>query len=75
VEPGGRIVLYTGSAIVEGRDGFRERAERMCHGAGASFDYEELDVDVFGSELSSPPYAGVERLAAVGLITVLPDAR
>jgi release factor glutamine methyltransferase len=72
VAPGGTIALYTGSAIVEGRDGFRELAEPMCRSAGASFDYAELDPDVFGSELSEPPYAGVERLAAVGLVAVLP---
>jgi release factor glutamine methyltransferase len=73
VAPGGRIALYTGTAIVGGRDGFREVAEEMCRGAGASFDYTEIDPDVFGSELTEAPYAGVERLAAVGLVTVLPD--
>lgn len=72
--PGGRIALYTGSAIVEGRDGFRELAEPMCRDAGASFDYVELDPDVFGSELTEPPYADVERLAAVGLVAVVPPA-
>ncbi len=73
VSPGGTIALYTGSAIVEGRDGFRELAEPLCRGAGASFDYAELDPDVFGSELGAPHYAGVDRLAAVGLVTVLPS--
>jgi SAM-dependent methyltransferase len=72
VAPGGQIALYTGTAIVDGRDGFRELAEAMCRGAGASFDYAELDPDVFGSELGAPPYAGVDRLAAIGLVTVLP---
>lgn len=73
VAPGGRIVLYTGTAIVEGRDGFRELAEPMCRGAGATFDYAELDPDVFGSELGEAPYAEVERIAAIGLVTVLPS--
>lgn len=73
VSPGGRIVLYTGSAIVDGRDDLRARAESLCRAAGASFDYAELDPDVFGSELRAPAYAGVERLAAVGLVTVLPS--
>jgi SAM-dependent methyltransferase len=73
VAPGGRIALYTGTAIVDGRDGFRQSAESMCRGAGASFEYDELDPDVFGSELGEAPYAGVERLAAVGLLAVLPD--
>ena len=72
VAPGGRIALYTGTAVVEGRDCFRQLAEPLCRGAGASFDYEELDPDVFGSELAEGAYAGVERLAAVGLVAVLP---
>jgi SAM-dependent methyltransferase len=74
LEPGGRIALYTGTAILDGRDGFRELAERLCRDAGASFDYAELDPDVFGGELAEAAYAGVERLAAVGLVAVLPGA-
>lgn len=70
VSPGGAIVLYTGSAIVDGRDGFRELAEPICRSAGASFDYAELDPDIFGSELAEAHYAGAERLAAVGLVAV-----
>ena len=73
VAPGGRIVLYTGTAIVDGCDGFRELAEPLCRAAGASFDYAELDPDVFGNELSEPPYADVERLAAVGLVIDVPE--
>lgn len=73
LEPGGRVVLYTGSAIVGGRDRFRELAEDLCRSAGASFDYSELDPDVFGSELCDSAYEGVERLAAVGLVAVLPQ--
>lgn len=72
VTSGGRIVLYTGSAIVEGRDRFRELAERTCRAAGATVEYAELDPDVFGGELAEAPYAGCERLAAVGLVAVLP---
>jgi release factor glutamine methyltransferase len=73
--PGGRIALYTGSAIVEGHDRFRELAEPLCRSAGASFEYEELDPDVFGNELTDPRNEGVERLAAVGLLAVLPSGR
>jgi methylase of polypeptide subunit release factors len=75
VSPGGRVVLYTGAAVVEGRDQFRDLASELCRSAGASFEYSELDPDVFGSELAAPPYAEVERLAAVGLVAVLPDRR
>jgi hypothetical protein len=73
VERGGQIVLYTGAAMVDGRDGLREQAQVMCREAGASFDYVELDPDVFGEELSQPAYAEVERIAAVGLTVTLPQ--
>lgn len=72
LEPGGRIVLYTGAAIVDGHDRFRELAEAACRDASASFEYIELDPDVFGSELGAAAYARVERLAAVGMVAVLP---
>jgi hypothetical protein len=73
VAPGGTIALYTGAAICEGQDWFRRTAEPLCREAGASFQYEELDPDVFGSELSQCFYDGVERLAAVGLLARLPE--
>jgi SAM-dependent methyltransferase len=72
VAPAGVIAIYTGAAIVDGEDWFRRSAEPMCRAAGARFHYEELDPDVFGSELTQPAYEGVERLAAVGLVAVLP---
>jgi release factor glutamine methyltransferase len=72
VEAGGRIVLYTGAAVVDGHDIFRELAEPICRNFGATFDYAELDPDVFGSDLADDSYARVERFAAVGLIAVLP---
>jgi SAM-dependent methyltransferase len=72
VAPAGVIAIYTGAAIIDGEDWFRRSAEPLCRAAGAQFHYEELDPDVFGSELSGPPYQKVERLAAVGLLAVLP---
>ncbi len=72
LEPGGRIALYTGTAIVGGQDRFRELAQKLCRDAGASFDYTELDPDVFGGELAERAYAEVERIAAVGVVAVLP---
>ena len=69
--PGGELILYTGTAIVEGKDTLRtqlaplllERAAHTVH----DFIYEELDPDVFGEELSLPSYTGVDRIAVVGL--------
>jgi hypothetical protein len=68
--PGGRLVLYTGSAIADGRDAFREEASRIVAESGCRCDYTEIDPDVFGEELETPTYQHVERIAAVSL-TVL----
>ena len=64
--PGGRLLLYTGSAIVAGRDLIRETLEAELPALGCSLNYREIDPDVFGEELEKPAYAKVERIAAVG---------
>jgi methylase of polypeptide subunit release factors len=68
LSPDGRLVVYTGAPILDGRDVLREAVEPLCREAGATFGYEELDPDVFGSELELPAYRGVERIAAVGIV-------
>lgn len=67
--PGGRLLLYTATPILEGEDPLlaellplRERAR--------VWSYEELDPDVFGEELDRPAYAAAERIAVVGLSAV-----
>lgn len=70
--PGGRLLLYTGSAIVAGRDPFREALTKAAAEHGCVLDYREIDVDVFGEELSSDAYADVERIAAVGAVVRAP---
>lgn len=66
--PGGTLLLYTGVAIVRGRDPFRQAAmERLADG-DVEWGYREVDPDVFGEELASPAYGGVDRIAAVVLI-------
>jgi methylase of polypeptide subunit release factors len=64
---GGRLVLYTGSAIVGGRDLFRERAGELLAASGRHHDYAEIDPDVFGEELDEAPHRAAERIAAVAL--------
>jgi hypothetical protein len=64
----GRLVLYTGSAIVEGRDPLRERLQAGLDPAVFTLAYRELDPDIFGSQLDAPAYADVERIAAVGAV-------
>lgn len=69
--PGGRLLLYSGSAIqVGGEDPVRAGLYRIAAAAGARLTYEELDPDIFGGMLSSRDYAGVERIAAVGAVLV-----
>ena len=63
---GGRLLLYTGTAVVGGEHVFRRSLEPVLAGA-ASVRYQELDPDVFGEELERPAYADVERLAVVGV--------
>jgi methylase of polypeptide subunit release factors len=69
--PHGVLVLYTGSAIVDGVDTFRRAVSPLLRGRALEFVYEELDPDVFGDELERSSYAEVERIAAVGLQVTL----
>jgi methylase of polypeptide subunit release factors len=68
--PGGRLLLYTGSAIVGGRDALREALEERLPALGCTVRYREIDPDIFGEELAKPAYAEVERIAAVGAVIV-----
>ena len=68
LERDGRMLLYTGVAIVEGRDELREALERRLPALGCTLSYRELDPDVFGEELEKRPYRDVERIAAVGAV-------
>lgn len=72
LKPGGTLILYTGSAVVEGEDLFKRQVLSLCREAGASHEYRELDPDVFGEELDQPGYAKVERIAAVALVATMP---
>lgn len=70
--PGGSLVLYTGSAIVDGHDHVRSAAEAVLAGSGLAWRYEELDPDVFGEELADGAYRETDRIAAVLLIVERP---
>lgn len=67
---GGRLLLYTGSAIVGGDDAFLAALRDAAADANCTLRYRELDPDVFGEELDRPVYADaeVERIAAVGAV-------
>ena len=66
--PGGRLVLYTGSAIVNGIDRFEQSLRAMLRDRNVRWDYQEIDPDVFGEELDHAPYDRADRIAVVGVI-------
>jgi methylase of polypeptide subunit release factors len=67
--PGGRLLLYTGVAIVDGAAPLLDALGRLARDADATLLHRESDPDVFGDELCRPEYAQVERIAVM-LITL-----
>jgi methylase of polypeptide subunit release factors len=65
--PAGTLTLYTGTAIVRGRDLFRESALPGLAAGDLAWTYEEVDPDVFGEELEAQAYRAADRIAAVVL--------
>lgn len=65
---GGGLLLYTGSAIVNGEDRFKAALQETL----PDFDitYREIDPDVFGEELEREDYADVDRIAVVGVVAI-----
>ncbi|MEO8653687.1 MAG: class I SAM-dependent methyltransferase [Ramlibacter sp.] len=72
--PGGRLVLYSGSAMVDGADPLHDALAPHLDEVGWSWRYREIDPDVFGEELDQPAYATAERIAAVALVVQRPDS-
>lgn len=68
LNPGGRLLLYTASAIVRGVDAFALAVIPMLRAHDCAVDYEEIDPDVFGEELERPAYRHVDRIAVVGVV-------
>lgn len=74
VAPGGTILLYTGSAIVEGHDALRAALEAHLPDLECTLTYSEIDPDIFGELLGQAPYRTVDRIAAVGAVIRRRDA-
>jgi len=70
LRPGGRLLLYTATPVIEGEHVLWPQLEPLLR--GLRHDYRELDPDVFGEELERPAYARVERIAVIGLDVVKP---
>jgi len=69
LNPGGSLLLYTGVAINDGVDVFKNRVEdylqSLPENQHLSWSYREIDPDIFGEELANPSYAETDRIAAV----------
>ena len=70
LNPGGRLLLYTASAIVDGIDRLQCALMPALQNEGCTVIYEEIDPDVFGEELERPAYRTVDRIAVVGVLAV-----
>lgn len=70
--PGGTLLLYTASAIVNGVDELRAYALARLARAGLLVSYEKLDPDIFSEELAEPAYAEADRIAAIWLKATKP---
>jgi methylase of polypeptide subunit release factors len=67
LHPGGRLFLYTGTAVVDGIDTFLEIIRPRLERRRCRYRYEEIDPDVFGEELDNAPYDRADRIAVVAL--------
>jgi methylase of polypeptide subunit release factors len=70
LRPGGQLILYTGTPILNGADPLIESLQPSLQLYASHFVYEEIDPDVFGEELDRPAYANADRIAAVGLTAI-----
>lgn len=66
--PGGALILYMGSAIIDGTDPFLASVAPILDNSSLEWNYQEIHPDVFGEELDQPAYVKVDRIAAVILI-------
>jgi methylase of polypeptide subunit release factors len=65
--PGGRLIVYSGSAITRGVDQLDNSLSQLLANSNFQFEYEEIDPDVFGEELDRRPYNRADRIAAIGV--------
>jgi len=70
--PGGRLVFYTGSPVIAGEDRLKAALIPLLTQAGLQCRYEELDVDIFGSDLKASAYGQIERIAVVAIVAGTP---
>ncbi|AGL18295.1 class I SAM-dependent methyltransferase [Actinoplanes sp. N902-109] len=65
--PGGSLVLFSGTGIIDGEDRLRAAAAGRLTGTDLRWSYREVDPDVYDEELDGDAYAHAERIAVVVL--------
>jgi release factor glutamine methyltransferase len=65
--PGGQLVLFTGSPVVDGQHPLRAALAPVLAARPCRATWEEVDPDVYGEELASELYADVDRISLVAL--------
>ncbi|MFI7602098.1 methyltransferase [Actinoplanes sp. NPDC049681] len=70
--PGGSLVLFSGTGIVDGHDPLRAAAEKRLADTDLGWSYREVDPDVYGEELDGEAYAHAERIAVIVLTATRP---
>ncbi|MGI5240801.1 methyltransferase [Dactylosporangium sp. CA-139066] len=70
--PGGSLVLFAGTGVVEGRDPLRAAVAGRLAGTGLQWTYREVDPDAYGENLEDPAYAHADRIALVVLTATRP---
>ena len=72
--PCGSLLLYTGVAMVDNQDPFRQEVCQRLEGRPLEWRYREVDPDVFGEELLGGAYTRCDRIAAVVLEVTRPGS-
>jgi methylase of polypeptide subunit release factors len=70
LSPGGRLILYSGTPMIDGVDPLFESLEAVLKLYASQFSYEEIDPDLFGEELDRHVYSNADRIAAIGLTAI-----
>jgi precorrin-6B methylase 2 len=68
LDRGGRLMLFTGTPIVDGKDIFAGMIEDLIDRKVWSVSYAEVDPNIYPEELFQEPYSKADRIAAVFLV-------
>ncbi|MFI7586808.1 methyltransferase [Spongisporangium articulatum] len=69
LRPGGSLVMFSGTGVVDGVDPLRRELEQRLSGKDLDWSYTEVDPDVYDEELDTPAYRDAERIA-LAVLTV-----